>query len=188
LATWFAKRDACVFLVDPFAEFGDLPSPSKEAAFARRHKVRDLSYVDALEGFIRRRHVSGVVGFCLGGLFIFDLARRGVSAKMVSLYGFPQGMANQDPLPVPFDYLEGLPASHVALFGEADYLQTPQNLEQLQAIARRTPAFSVKIYPKSGHGFLADLDNEDPLLRSNAQDALLLCGNALAPCRDAAVQ
>ena len=187
LATWFAKRDASVWLVDPFAEFGELPQPTKEAAFARRHKVRDLSYVDALERFIRGRQVSGVVGFCLGGLFVFDLARRGVSAGMVSLYGFPQGMPNQDPLPIPFDYLEGLPATHTAVFGEADYLQTPESLERLKTIAHRTPSFSVKIYPKSGHGFLADLGSEDPVLRANAQDALLLCGNILAPCRDAAL-
>jgi carboxymethylenebutenolidase len=157
----------------------DLPEQTREAAFARRDKLRDRAFVDAIESFARRHFAAGVLGFCLGGLYVFELARRGLSAALVSLYGFPQGLRNQDPLPVPFDYLETLPVRQTAIFGEADYLQTADNLARIKSIAANNPAFDLKIYTKSGHGFLSDLESEDEVLRTNAHEALVLTANAL---------
>jgi carboxymethylenebutenolidase len=65
---------------------------TREAAFARRAKLRDRTYVGAIESFARQHETTGVVGFCLGWLYAFELARRGLPAMLASLYGFPQGM------------------------------------------------------------------------------------------------
>lgn len=179
LSTWYANKGARVFLLDPFAEVGELPEVTREAAFARRAKLRDRACVDAIEDFAGRHRVTGIVGFCLGGLYVFELARRGVNAALISLYGFPQGMPNHDPLPVPFDYLDGLAAQQIAIFGETDYLQTPENFARLKDLAAKNPGFSLRLYPKSGHGFLADLDSQDDTLCTNAHDALALTTKAL---------
>lgn len=179
LSTWYANKGARVFLLDPFAQVGELPEVTREAAFARRAKLRDRACVDAIESFARQHNVTGIVGFCLGGLYVFELSRRGLKAALVSLYGFPQGMPNQDPLPTPFDYLDGVATHQIANFGETDYLQTPENFARLKKLTARNPHFELRLYPKSGHGFLADLDSQDGVLRANAHDALALTTNAL---------
>ncbi|WP_209047616.1 dienelactone hydrolase family protein [Rhizorhabdus histidinilytica] len=172
LATHLAERGAFVHLMDPFHDLGPLPEITREAAFARRHRVRDRAYVDAFAHFIGEQRITGVVGFCLGGLYVFELARRGIAVDLVSLYGFPQGLANDDPLPIPFDYLDGLPHRHVALFGDQDQSQSPENFLRLEGIAERTPGFGLHLFPGSGHGFLADIGSDDPTLAQNARAAL----------------
>jgi carboxymethylenebutenolidase len=179
LSTWYANKGARVFLLDPFAEIGELPEVTREAAFARRAKLRDRACVDAIESFARWHEATGVVGFCLGGLYVFELAHRGLNTVLVSLYGFPQGMPNQEPLPIPFDYLDGLTTGQIAIFGETDYLQTPESFARLKELDAKNSHFNLWLYPKSGHGFLADLDSQDDVLRANAHDALALTTNAL---------
>lgn len=174
LATYLAERGALVRLMDPFHDLGALAVPSRQAAFARRNGVRDRTYVDAFERFVREQRITGVAGFCLGGLYVFELARRGLRVNLVSLYGFPQGLANDDPLPVPFDYLDGLPHRHVALFGDQDHSQLPDNFRRLAEIAGRTPGFGLHVFPGSGHGFLGDLDCDDPARVRNARSALTI--------------
>jgi carboxymethylenebutenolidase len=77
-------------------------------------------------------------------------------------------------LPVPFDYLDGLPHSHVALFGDQDHSQSPDNLRRLAEIAGRTSGFGLHVFPGSGHGFLGDLDCDDPPRVRNARSALTI--------------
>jgi carboxymethylenebutenolidase len=188
LATYLAERGAFVQLMDPFHELGPMAEPSREAAFARRNGLLDRAYVDGFERFAREQRITGVVGFCFGGLYVFELARRGVPVNLVSLYGFPQGLANDDPLPVPFDYLDGLPHRHVALFGDQDHSQSPDNLRRLAEIARRTPGFALHVFPGSGHGFLGDLDCDDPARARNARSALTIVEETMFVRRaDAAV-
>jgi carboxymethylenebutenolidase len=181
LATHFGDLGAEVFLVDPFDGLGELPEPTREAAFARRHQLRDKDYVDRLEEFIRAQRLSGVLGFCLGGLYVFELARRDVPVTLVGLYGFPQGLANADPLPVPFDYLATVTRPHAALFGNQDASLGPENLERMRALAATTPSLSLDIFAGSAHGFLGDIDDADADRRSNAANALKICEAALIP-------
>jgi carboxymethylenebutenolidase len=178
LATYLAAQGAFVHLMNPFHELGSLPEPSREAAFARRHRVRDRDYVDSFERFAREQSITSVVGFCLGGLYVFELARRGLPVSLLSLYGFPQGLANDDPLPVPFDYLDGLPHRHVAVFGDEDHSQTPDNFRRLADISSRTPGFELHVFPGSGHGFLSDLDCDNPARVKNARSALAIVEKA----------
>ena len=76
LATHLSQKGTTVFLIDPFARLGDLPEQTREAAFSRRAKVADKLFVDQLESFTREERLDAVIGFCLGGLYIFELARR----------------------------------------------------------------------------------------------------------------
>lgn len=178
LATHFAAKGMRVFLMNPFHDFGDLPEPSREAAFERRHKLRDKAYMDALERFLTDQHVEAVLGFCLGGLFVFDLARRGYRGRMVAFYPFPQGLPNQDALPVPFDYLEGTAVAHTVLVGDEDSWLAGGVGDRLSALAKATP-IDLHVFKGSGHGFLADLDSDDEPKRANAETALRIAETVL---------
>lgn len=178
-AAYWAGRGARVFLMDPFAPFGELPEATREAAFARRAKLRDKAYLDAFERFLSDHKVDGVIGFCLGGLYVFELARRGYGGDLVAFYPFPQGLPNQDPLPTPFEYLGHVERPHLVLIGDQDGSVGPDNVARLAEVARANPAIELHRYPGSQHGFLADLDSEDATLRANARDALAKCEAAI---------
>jgi carboxymethylenebutenolidase len=173
-ATYLAERGAFVQLMDPFRELGSLAEPSRDAAFARRNGLQGRAYVDAFERFASEQRITGVVGFCLGGLYVFELARRGLPVNPVSLHGLPRGLANDDPLPVPLEYLDGLPHPHVALFGDQGHSRSPDNSRRLVEIAGRTVGLRLHVFPRSGHGFLGDLDCDDPAHTRNARSALTI--------------
>lgn len=179
LATHLANKGARVFLINPFADLGDLPEVTREAAFARRHKLFDRQTVERLEAFLTTQSISGVVGFCLGGSYVFELARRGVGQDLVGFYGFPQGMENQDPLPKPFDYLADTTKTQTCLMPGSDQSVGEENVARLAEIAAENEAIDLTVYEASGHGFLSDLDSTDETLRTNAVDALTRCEHAL---------
>lgn len=180
-ATYLARRDMRAFLVDPFDGLGDLPEISREAAFERRHKVRDAEFIDNFLAFSDAEKVNAVIGFCLGGFYVFELARRNFPGTLVGLYGFPQGMDNQAPLPVPFDYLPDVSKHHVMLMGGRDSSVGPENVARLKTIAEDNRAIDLTVFDESDHGFLADLDSVDPAARAVARQALDLCDAELIP-------
>ncbi|QLC25071.1 dienelactone hydrolase family protein [Parasphingopyxis algicola] len=180
-ATYLAKMDMRTFLVDPFDGLGELPEISREAAFERRHKLRDAEFIDNFLAFSNAENVNAVIGFCLGGFYVFELARRDFPGTLVGLYGFPQGMDNQDPLPAPFDYLPDISKRHVMLMGGLDSSVGPENVARLKTIAENNHAIDLTVFDESGHGFLADLDGVDPAARTVARQALGLCEAELKP-------
>ena len=179
MATYLAQKGNRVFLIDPFAQIGGLAEVTREAALERRGKLRDREFLDKVEEFASDKKLDAIIGFCLGGLYVFDLARRGVNAKLIGLYGFPQGMPNQDPLPVPFDYLETLEKRHWMLMGAQDEPVGPENVRKLQDVASKNPAIQLTVFEKSGHGFLSDLDSDDDERRAVAIKALGIVEEAL---------
>lgn len=184
LAARYAAKGARVFLVDPFIEVGELPEATREAAFARRHSLRDKALVDALERWFSVERITGVLGFCLGGLYVFELARRGATPALAGLYGFPQGMPNDDPLPVPFDHLRDIRTPFTMLMGAEDAPVGPAVVARLAAMAPEVPAMALTVYPDVGHNFLADVDSDDAGKRGIAEDALRRMDSAmLAPSR-----
>ncbi len=175
LCAHLAQDGAGVYLVDTFHEFGDLPEVTRDAAFARRHNIKDRAFLDQFEKFCADHDVAGVIGFCLGGLYIFDLARRGMKADLLGLYGFPQGMENSEKLPVPFDYLPSVTTPFAMLMGREDVPVGRENVDRLERFAPTSPAMSLKVYEGVGHGFLPMLDSEDAHERAVAEDALAHC-------------
>lgn len=175
LSTHLSEQGLGVFLLDPFHGLGPLPEATREAAFERRGKVRDLAYVDAFEAWLRERKIGGVIGFCLGGLYVFDLVRRGWRGDLVAFYPFPQGLPNQDPLTTPFDYLAKADVPHTVLLGDGDVVVGLDNISKLESVAAGNPAIDLHVYAGSGHGFLSDLDGDRAPLVANAEDALARC-------------
>lgn len=179
LATHFAAKGMRVLLMNPFHDFGELAEPTREAAFERRHKLRDNAYMDALESFLAETRVEAVLGFCLGGLFVFDLARRGYRGRMAAFYPFPQGLPNQDALPVPFDYLGDTDVPHTVLVGDRDFWLADGVGDRLAALAKANPTIDLHVFKGSDHGFLADLDSADEARRANAETALRIAEKVL---------
>ncbi|WOF45885.1 dienelactone hydrolase family protein (plasmid) [Sphingopyxis indica] len=178
-AAHLAALGAKVDLIDIFDGLGDLPEQTRERAFERRHRLKDRAFLDRFEAYARRAKVNGVVGFCIGGLFVYELARRDLPAALVSFYGFPQGLPNQDALDTPLTYLGDVTRPHLSLFGEQDELVPVPVQQQLRAVAERQPACRMTMFAGSGHAFLADLDSAEPRRRDNAIEALRLCEEAL---------
>lgn len=172
LSQRFTQKGARVTLVDPFRGLGELSAVTREAAFARCRNVRDAAFIDHLEGAALREHVSGVLGFCLGGPYVFELARRGLPLALIGLYGFPHGMANSDPLPVPSDYLEKVSRSFTMLMGSQDASVGPDTVSRLKVMSPCIPALKSRVYENVGHGFLPMVDSENPEERGVAIDAL----------------
>lgn len=173
-------KGAAVYLVDTFAGLGELPEVTREAAFARRNKVRDKQFLNDFEAFCAEKKVTGVIGFCLGGLYVFELARRQMRADLIGLYGFPQGLANQDPLPAPFDYLtKGGLSPFTMLMGADDQSVGVDNIRKLRAMAGEVPAMTLKVYDGASHDFLPQLDSDDPAKRAAAVDALAILERAV---------
>ena len=178
-AQYLSQHDAAAFLVNPFAALGDLTEVTREAAFARRHRLEDKAFVDRFAAFCEANRITGIVGFCLGGSYVFELARRNSSQDLVGFYGFPQGMENSDPLPIPFDYLAELEKPHLSLMPGQDASVGRDNVERLKVIGDTTEGLDVRVYEQSGHGFLTDVDSDNQTLRSNAVDALEACSRHL---------
>ena len=179
LAQYYQDAGAHVVLVDTFAGLGELPEMSRELAFARRGKVNDKAFVDAFQAFCEAEGITGVLGFCLGGLYIFELARRGLKADLVGLYGFPQGMANVGPLPVPFEYLPSVTQPFTMLMGREDASVLPENVDRLADMDDQCPAMALTVYREAGHGFLPEISGDDPMLQAVAKDALAKMDAAL---------
>ncbi|MEO0412414.1 MAG: dienelactone hydrolase family protein [Pseudomonadota bacterium] len=179
LALYYAQKGARATLLDPFSPLGDLPEATREHAFARRMKLKDKTLMDQLEAYSAKEKVTGIVGFCLGGLYIFELARRNAAPDLVGLYGFPQGLPNDDGIPVPFDYLPTVTRNFTMLMGRLDEPVTTEVMDKLSAIAPDCPAMDLTMYPNAGHGFIADLDSDDPEARAVAEDALKRMDEAL---------
>ena len=173
LSQRFVKRGAEVYLVNTFAGLDDLPEATREAAFARRHKVNDKSFLDNLERFCEAKKITGILGFCLGGLYIFELARRNVEMDLVGMYGFPQGLPNDDPVPVPFEYLPSVTKRHVMLMGRNDSSVGPDNISKLERAAEANPTIALTVYDPVGHNFLPEIDSDDAALRAVAENALM---------------
>lgn len=171
-ASYLAGQGAKVFLTNPWSQFGDLPDPTREAAYERRHKLRDMEHCDQLDNFIRRNDIKAIVGFCIGGNFAFEMARRGYEGKNVAVYPLPWGMPNQDEITPAFQYMPSLDRPVTILMGEADHLAGPDNIEKLRTIVAANPALTLHLYPGSNHGFFTDIDGDDGALKENARDGI----------------
>lgn len=179
LSAHFAELGARVFLVNPFAGLGELREPTREAAFERRHKVADKGFLDSFEAFARDQQITGVVGFCLGGLYVFELARRGLDACLIGMYGFPQGLPNRDPIPVPFDYLDSVRKSYTMFIGRNDRSVGTENVLRLERQAKSNPALNLVVFDDVGHDFLTALDESSGAARRAALETLKFCEGEL---------
>lgn len=171
-SSFLARHGAEVHLVNPWQPFGELPESTREAAYERRHMLRDTAYCNQLALYIDRIGFDAVIGFCIGGNFLLELVRGGYRGISSAVYPLPWGMSNVDALDPAFDYMGHLPHPVTILMGEEDSLAGADNIRRLQDVCGSNPALTLHLYPKSNHGFLTDIDSGDELLRANAYHAL----------------
>lgn len=171
-ASWIAARGAEVYLVNPWQPFGELPESTREAAFDRRHKLRDRAFCDQLGQFIESMRIDTIIGFCIGGNFLLELVRRGYTGIACALYPLPWGMPNEDDIDPAFEYMESLQHPVQIFMGRNDPLAGPENIHRLKQVCETNPLLELQLYDASGHGFLGDLDSDDERLRANALEAL----------------
>ena len=174
-ATYLTSKGWQVHLIDLYTDLGELEEITREAAFERRHLLRDRKVCDMLEAHVKSQGISAVVGFCLGGNYVLELARRNVAVNLVGYYPFPAGLPNEDGIEIPLDYLAQVTKPVTLLLGDSDDSAGRENTAKAAEIAQSNKALDAHVYQKSGHGFLAHLDSDDDILRKNAEDSLAVC-------------
>lgn len=168
LATLLAVHGLDAFVPEFFFRTGPLPEPTQEAALTRKAKLderralRDLdqaiSWVRAQPGFLGRR--VGSLGFCLGGMFVLDLAAMRDDLATVCYYGFPAGPPGPpgDPErsgPKPLDEVDRIQGPLLGFWGDEDERVGVANVEAFaRALAERGADFEHTVYQGVDHGFL----------------------------------
>ena len=178
-ATYYAGLGWQVYLINLFSELGELPEITREAAFERRHKLRDNTICTQVENLLETENIDALIGFCLGGNYALELARREVRANLVAYDSFPAGLPNQDGVPVPFEYLEQLSKKVTILAGDADDSAGRENVARLADMSSRNSNLDMHVYKNAGHGFLKQLNNKDSELQNSAKDSLAVCTRAI---------
>lgn len=171
-ASYIAGQGAHTWLTNPWAPFGDLPEPTREAAYDRRQHLKDKEHCDRLQEFLASRNIDTIIGFCIGGNFAFELAQRGYTGTIISIYPLPWGMANQDEIAPAFEYMATLDQEVTILMGEADHLAGPDNIRRLRDAVAQNGNLTLHLYPGSNHGFFTDIDGDDMTLKANAKDGI----------------
>jgi len=171
-ASYLSGFGARTYLTNPWSAFGELAEPTREAAYERRHLLRDREHCDRLQEFLAAESINAVVGFCIGGNFAFELAQRGYAGTIIAIYPLPWGMANQDEITPAFEYMPSLAKDVTILMGAADHLAGPDNICKLQGIVAGNEHLTMYLYDGSNHGFFTDIDGDDEKLKANAKDAI----------------
>jgi carboxymethylenebutenolidase len=153
-----AEHGWAVCVVEPFPG-RDLPDIDER--FAAVPELED----DRLVGDARAaaaelaKHGSGpiaVMGFCMGGMYVYKAARPGTFDRAVSFYGMIRlpaawkGPGQGEPITA-LEGATGVPV--LAIVGELDPYTPPEDVAALQALG---PQISVVRYPSAEHGFVHD--------------------------------
>jgi carboxymethylenebutenolidase len=154
---------------DFFFRQGPLEERTFEAALERRGRFDEAAALDDLRtaiawarggGFDR----VGVLGFCMGGTFAFDLAALEPDLAVVAYYGFPVPQPTiASPPPAPLSLTDRMSGSILALWGDEDSAVGADNVAAFVEAMRDSPAqFDHRVYRGLGHGFLGAADLDDP--------------------------
>ena len=171
-ASYLAGFGAITYLTNPWSAFGELAEPTREAAYERRHLLRDREHCDRLQEFLAAENIDAVVGFCIGGNFAFELARRGYAGTIIAIYPLPWGMENQDEIAPAFEYMPSLAKDVTIMMGAADHLAGADNIQRMKEIVAGNNYLTMHLYDGSNHGFFTDIDGDDEKLKGNAKDAI----------------
>jgi carboxymethylenebutenolidase len=155
-------------LVDHHFREGDLPERTREGAFERRSRMREPRALDdirsAIDAVRRDDRPVGVLGFCLGGQFALVLAATEPGLRVVSYYGFPEGLAEPvvEPAPRPIDLVPQIDSPVLAFWGDEDYIPLSVVRRYADSAAAAERPVTVQVYEGAGHSFLQGLVETRP--------------------------
>ena len=143
-----------VCVVDPFP--GRTLGADVEARFAA---VPELDDADVLRDLLEAADVlgtpaTGLMGFCMGGMYCFKAAKVERFSRIASFYGMitlPEawrGPGHDEPLRI---LLTGFPEQVLAIIGGRDHYTPTADVDQLRSTGAR-----VVVYPDAEHGFAHD--------------------------------
>jgi carboxymethylenebutenolidase len=176
LARRLAGEGFAVLLPDLFFRQGPLPEQTREQAFTRRAKMDQQLAVDDLAAAVTwlSTHDAcsgavGLVGFCMGGTFVFLAAARDLDlSAVVAYYGFPAGTEGW-PLK-PLDEADRVRLPLLAFWGDQDAGVGMDNVQRYDdALTGAGAEHEFVIYPGLPHGFLT-FDGGSPHF-AEAQDS-----------------
>jgi carboxymethylenebutenolidase len=142
-----------------FFRQGDLPERVIEEARARRLKTTTAGamadYNDTIEWLKTQAATTekvGVVGFCLGGTYVFLLNADRDDTVGVAYYGFPKDPAAT---PQPLDVMDKMKAPLLGFWGENDPAVGMPNVEAFdKGLTAAGVDHKFTVFEGIGHGFL----------------------------------
>jgi len=146
--------------------------PSPVVRLLTNGGINSSEHCDQLELFLTSEAIDAIVGFCIGGNFAFEMARRGYEGTIITVYPLPWGMSNQDEIAPAFDFMPVLSKDVTIFMGAADHLAGPENIEKMKSIVAGNDQLTMHLYEGSNHGFFTDIDGTDEKLADNARDAI----------------
>ncbi|MFN2613189.1 MAG: dienelactone hydrolase family protein [Actinomycetota bacterium] len=169
LAARLATAGFRTVLPEFFFREGPLPDATRDAMMARRAKLdeeRSLrDFHAALDTLGNGR--KGLIGFCMGGTLVLDLAAERDDLASVCYYGYPAGSRSMPKAArAPLDRVDSMKGPILGFWGDQDEGAGMHNVESLvKAVRDRGEEFDHMIYPGIGHGFLAAsrLEPDEPM-------------------------
>jgi len=149
-----AEWSMSVCAVEPFP--GLSLGPEVEGRFAAVPGIDDDAHLrDLHEGAdALGTSVTGLMGFCMGGMYCFKSARSERFARIASFYGMItlpdawKGPGHGEPLA---HLIRGYADNVLAIIGEKDHYTPLADVDQLRATGAQ-----VVVYPDADHGFAHD--------------------------------
>ena len=168
LTALLADAGYAVLLVDYFFRQDELTEAGPGPAMARRGQLDETQSVEDIDKArtwlaTRTEDRVGVVGFCMGGTFVLDLASQGADIAGVAYYGFPVPQAAlKQPPPRPIDLVDHLQGPVLAFWGDQDETVGLDNAKDyIERANKVNPQFESEILPGLAHGFLGNADLTD---------------------------
>ena len=132
------------------------------ARLAAVHELHDLRVVGDLVAAAELLGCNdvGLIGFCMGGMYVHKASASGRFNRLVSFYGMIElpddwaGPGQSEPLAALAQLTT--PSAELAIIGELDPYTPPTALARLRATG-----VSVATYPEAGHGFVHAPDRPD---------------------------
>lgn len=163
-----AREGYAAVLADYFFRQGPITEVTREAAFGRRSFMDENLCLRDIGDVVDQLAVDhgagrvGIVGFCLSGTFVLDLASVRDDLATVAFYAFPEGPGGPvtSVAPKPIDIANRFQGPITAFWGDQDRI--PMALvERFGAeVARHPVDYQQHVYEGAGHGFLQGLVEE----------------------------
>ena len=168
MARRLATHGLAVSVIEPFAGLSEPPGASTEARMAQVKDLDDTQQMDILTAaadlLVVEDDVSrvSVLGFCMGGHYVFKAASLDRFDAAVSFYGMvrtPEGWRGPGHRIEPLDVAAEMVPT-LAFFGSNDPYPPPADIEALRAAWSARTDCEIVVVEGAEHGFVHDPDRD----------------------------